>query len=195
LRAKLGIPESALVIGFAGRLTRAKGIPELIEAFQRIRGNVYLLLVGDFEDGDPVSAEVRDYIEKDPRVILAGYVADVAPYYRLMDVFALPTHREGFGSASLEAQASGLPVVTTDATGVIDSVVEGVTGVIVAVGDADALAAELDKLLKDPARRRRSGKEAHPGTIRSGDYLACHEIAVCGNAGRAPSTAAGREAG
>jgi len=130
LREKLGIAANALVIGFVGRLVRDKGIRELIEAFQglnRKQPGLQLLLVGDFEQGDPVEPEIRRFIESSPAMIRPGFVSDTAPYYGLMDVLALPTYREGFPGVPLEAQASGVPVVTTTATGAVDSVVDGET--------------------------------------------------------------------
>jgi glycosyltransferase involved in cell wall biosynthesis len=169
LRAKLGIPPSAPVLGFVGRLVRDKGISELIEAFQKLsaaRPDLRLLLVGGFEAGDPVSPETKAYIQNEPRIILTGYVANTASYYQLMQVLTLPSHREGFPGVSLEAQASGLPVVVSDATGVIDSIVDGVTGTMVPVGDADTLASKIDGLLADDELRRRMGEAGRQRAIR-----------------------------
>jgi len=156
----LGIPTGAPVLGYVGRLVKDKGIRELMEAFQRLHATypaLRLLLVGDFEPGDPVEPEVRRYIEAGPAIIRPGFVSDTAPYYRLMDVLALPTHREGFPGVPLEGQASGVPVVTTTATGAVDSILDGVTGLLVPVGDANALANAVGKLLADPALRVRMG--------------------------------------
>jgi glycosyltransferase involved in cell wall biosynthesis len=169
LRAELGIPPSAPVVGFVGRLVRDKGIPELVGAFLQLsvkRPDLRLLLVGDFEEGDPVSGEIRTLIAADSKIVCAGFVADVAPYYKLMQVLALPTHREGFGAVSLEAQASCIPVVTTNATGVIDSVVEGVTGSLVPVGDIQALTREIERLLDDDALRARMGTAGRERAVR-----------------------------
>jgi lipopolysaccharide/colanic/teichoic acid biosynthesis glycosyltransferase/glycosyltransferase involved in cell wall biosynthesis len=161
LRESLGIPDTAPVVGFVGRFVRDKGIGELVEAFRNLRTtypDLHLLLVGDFEDGDPVKPEVRRYIESEAAIIRPGFVADSSPYYGLMDLLALPTYREGFPGVPLEAQASGVPVVTTSATGAIDSVVDPVTGLIVPVGDAKALTNAIARLLKDPELRARMGK-------------------------------------
>jgi len=160
LRTMLGIPTGAPVLGYVGRLVKDKGIRELVEAYQRLHATypeLRLLLVGDFEPGDPVEPEVRRYIEAGPAIIRPGFVSDTAPYYRLMDVLALPTHREGFPGVPLEGQASGVPVVTTTATGAVDSILDGVTGLLVPVGDANALANAVGKLLADPALRVRMG--------------------------------------
>ncbi len=161
LRRTLGLTGRETVIGFVGRFVKDKGIRELVEAFRELstsRPDLRLLLVGDFEDGDPVEPEVRRYIESTPTVLRAGFVADTASYYALMDVFVLPTYREGFPGVPLEAQASEVPVVTTNATGAVDSVRHGITGLIVPVKDAKALTEAIDTLLRNPALRADMGR-------------------------------------
>ena len=77
-----------------------------------------------------------------------------------MKVLALPTYREGFPNVVLEANASGKPAVVTRATGAVDSVIDGVTGYIVPVGDSIALASALSRLLESPALAREMGETA-----------------------------------
>jgi lipopolysaccharide/colanic/teichoic acid biosynthesis glycosyltransferase/glycosyltransferase involved in cell wall biosynthesis len=161
LRIKLGIPSGAPVLGYVGRFVKDKGIRQLVKSFQQLRRtypSLRLLLVGDFEEGDPVEPEVRRYIESEAATIRPGFVSDTAPYYALMDVLALPTYREGFPGVPLEAQASGVPVVTTRATGAVDSIIDGVTGFLVPVGDTDALTSAVGELLSDSELRQRMGK-------------------------------------
>lgn len=160
-RHKLGIPAGVPVIGFVGRFVRDKGIRQLVEAFHTLRARypeLHLLLVGDFEDGDCVEPEMRRSLETEAAIIRPGFVNDTAPYYGLMDVLVLPTFREGFPGVPLEAQASAVPVITTRATGAVDSVIDGVTGILVRVGDATALAEAVGKLLGDPELRTRMGR-------------------------------------
>jgi glycosyltransferase involved in cell wall biosynthesis len=160
LRQELKIPQEAQVVGFVGRLTRDKGIAELVKAFSRLcetSAAVWLLLVGDFEDTDPLPADVRRAIETHPKIIRTGFVAEATSYYHLMDVLALPTYREGFPNAILEAHAAGKPVVATRATGVVDAVLDGVTGVLVPVGDAETLAKGLESLLRNRDTATRMG--------------------------------------
>jgi lipopolysaccharide/colanic/teichoic acid biosynthesis glycosyltransferase/glycosyltransferase involved in cell wall biosynthesis len=161
LRASLGIPKSARVIGFVGRLTGDKGIVSLVEAYeilcQRIP-NLCLLLVGDFEQGDTVDAEIRARIEADSRIVRCGFVSEPVVHYQLMDVVALPTYREGFPNVVLEAQAAGKAVVTTRVTGAVDSIEDGVTGVLVTAGDSVALASALERLLDDTRLREQMGR-------------------------------------
>ena len=137
LRVDLGIRPDQPVIGFAGRLTRDKGLPELVAAFQSVRQDLpeaVLLLVGDYEEGDPVPEEMRNAIESETGIHRVGFTSQIELYYLVMDIFVLPTHREGFPNTVLEAQAAGLPVVTTVATGAVDAIEDGVTGLLTPVG-------------------------------------------------------------
>ncbi len=168
-RRQLGIPDSAPVVGFVGRLNRDKGIPELIAAYRALRVHVpelRLLLVGELETREPLPEDTRSALDLDPGIICTGAVPDAAPYYHLMTVYALPTRREGFPNSVLEAQAAGLAVVTTQATGAIDSIVDGVTGTLVPPGDIGALAKALERLLRDPALAARMGEAGRERVAR-----------------------------
>ena len=163
LRSNLGIPPTAPVIGFVGRFTRDKGIAELLQAFSLLRKRhpeLRLLLVGNVEQGDPPAADVLQRMKTGRNIVCAGFVAEPALYYSLMDVLVLPTHREGFPNVVLEANASGKPAVATDATGAVDSIIDGVTGIIVPVGDIVAFAHGLARLLENPALAREMGEKA-----------------------------------
>jgi glycosyltransferase involved in cell wall biosynthesis len=161
LRAHLGIPDGAPVIGFVGRFTRDKGVPELLDAFDQILGffpDARLLMLGDFEDGDPIPESYAKRLSGNPRVIRAGHVADPPSYYPIMDVLALPSHREGLGTAVLEAAAAAIPTVAFRATGIVDAVCDGVTGTIVPLGDVDSFARALQRYLSDDLLRLEHGQ-------------------------------------
>jgi len=169
LRQKLGIRQDQPVIGFAGRFTRDKGLPELVAAFQSVRKEVpetVLLLVGSYEKGDPVPQKTRDAIESEPGVICVEFTSQIELYYLVMNIFALPTHREGFPNTVLEAHAAGRPVVTTVATGAVDSVHHGVTGLLVPVGNSERLAEALLSLLFDPAKASALGQAGKERVLR-----------------------------
>jgi glycosyltransferase involved in cell wall biosynthesis len=164
VRARYGLPSDAYVIGFVGRLTRDKGLPELIEAFEailRAEPETHLLLVGWFDvSEDLLGNHLRARITSHPRIHLTGFVHDTAPFYRAMDLLVLPTWREGFPNSVLEAAATGIPVITTHSTGSRDSVVPEVTGLLIPPGYPEAISEAVLKLLRDPERRLRMGKAA-----------------------------------
>jgi glycosyltransferase involved in cell wall biosynthesis len=166
LRKGWGIPDNASVIGFVGRFVRDKGFVELIDAFENIvanRPDTRLLLVGHYENGDPVPEAYVRRIAEHPQIIRPGFIRDLAPYYGAMDVLAFPTYREGFPNVVLQAGSAELPVVAFRATGAVDAVEDGVTGMLVDVRDVRGLAAALLHYINDPPLRRRHG---HAGLER-----------------------------
>jgi glycosyltransferase involved in cell wall biosynthesis len=169
VRERIGIFRGASVVGFVGRLTRDKGLPELIEAFDRILAAdpaAHLLLVGWFDAAeDALDAGLRSRILSHPRIYCTGFVSDSAPYYRAMDVMVLPTWREGFPNVVLEASATGVPVVTTNSTGARDAVIPEVTGLLIPPGYPEAIYESVIKLLRDPERRRRMGRAARAWVV------------------------------
>jgi len=161
VRPELGMDEKDLVLGFVGRLTKDKGIPELLVAFEEIlraEPRCWLLLVGWFDRAeDALDLSWRAHIARHPRTCHTGFVADTAPYYRAMDLLVLPTHREGFPNVALEAAACGLPVITTESTGARDAVIPETTGLLIPAGIPEAISEAVLGLLRDAGQRRRFG--------------------------------------
>ena len=163
LREQLGIALGHEVVGFVGRITRDKGIAELIDAFdilRRKRPRLKLLLVGEYERPREIPRRTRQAVKDDPAVIRAGFVEDPVPYYELMDVVVLPSYREGFPTAALEAAAAGKPLVAARATGSVDAVVDGETGILVPQRNAASLATAVESLLADSEAANRIGRAA-----------------------------------
>lgn len=173
VRGELDIPDDAPVIGFVGRLTRDKGLPELLEAFAlllRRHPNAFLLLVGWFDAAeDALDRGLRERIESHPRVIHTGFVHDTSPFYRAMDVLVLPSWREGFPNAVLEAAASGVPAVVTTCTGSCDAVVPGVTGLLVPPGQPVAICEAVATLVGDPDLRQTMAMAARARAVENYD--------------------------
>lgn len=150
LRRKLGLPPQATILLFVGRLTRDKGIPELLEAFVKLDqrfADLRLVLAGCLEEEDPLPDRARRILKTHPHVMFVGAVRDTPAYYALADIVVLPSHREGLPTVVLEAQAAGKPVVGARATGIIDVVAHLKTGLLFPVGDAQALAEALSSLI------------------------------------------------
>jgi glycosyltransferase involved in cell wall biosynthesis len=124
-----------------------KAFSQLVARFPELR----LLVAGCFEDGDPLPSDTRTYLQTHPHVILAGAVPDTAPYYAAADVLVLPSHREGLPTVVLEAQAAGVPVVGASATGVVDIVADGQTGLLFPVGNVPALTEAIARIITDGA--------------------------------------------
>lgn len=170
VRAELGLSQEAPVVGFVGRLTRDKGLPELIDAFDSIllaEPRTHLLLVGWFDASeDALGRDLRARIVSHPRIHCTGFEVDTAPYYRAMDLMVLPTWREGFPNAVLEAAATGIPVITTESTGSRDSVVPEVTGLLIPPGCPEAICDAVLQLFRDSKRRRRMGEAARAWVLK-----------------------------
>jgi glycosyltransferase involved in cell wall biosynthesis len=168
-REALGIADSALVMGFVGRVVPDKGVRELIET-QRILGrefsNLYLLLVGSPEAEQPLSRTTVELLRSTPRTLSVGFQADVAPYLAAMDVLVHPSYREGLPTVPLEAAAMGVPVVTTAIPGCVDVIEDGQTGILVPPRDSAAVAEALRVLLRDSAMRERMGTKGREWAAR-----------------------------
>jgi len=169
VRAELGVPADALVLGFVGRIVRDKGIGELVAAWRTLRERfptVHLLVVGPFEDEDPIASNDRAALERDPRVHLTGFRRDTERFYSAMDLVTLPSYREGFPNVPLEAASMRLPVVSTLVPGCKDAVADGVTGTLVAAGDASALQNALARYLDSAERRAAHGTAGRERVLR-----------------------------
>ena len=157
------------ILGFVGRFSKDKGAQELLQCCQVLleAGITHtILIIGPIEGDEEDLNELRR-LNRD--AIITGAVKDVAPYYSVMDLLVLPTHREGFPNAVLEAAASGVPAVTTNATGAIDSVIDGQTGVIVPAQDGHALGAAVMGLVTIPQLLEKMGLNARNWAVANFD--------------------------
>lgn len=157
VRSQHSIRADETVFCFVGRIVRDKGIDELVEAFERIDGNIpaRLLLVGPFEDDlDPVSAKTRNSIENNERIITLGYQNDVRPAMAASDVFVFPSYREGFPNVVMQACCLQLPSIVSNINGCNEIIKDQVTGLIIPVKNADSVYQAM-KFMTDNSESRR----------------------------------------
>lgn len=169
LCTELSIPLNVPVIGFVGRFTQDKGIADLVNAFEVVLQslpNAYLLLVGKFETGDPIDSGIVAKIRAHPQIVEAGFVADTAPYYQMMRVFAFPSYREGFPNSPLEAALLRVPTVGFNATGICDAVIDQITGILVPTGDVEQLAKALTQVLTDDVLHARLATNGYERAVQ-----------------------------
>ena len=159
-RKKFAFKEDDVVYIFLGRLNHDKGIGELYTAFNKLIQecpNARLLFYGMDEEGYIEKANEFSNIVLNSNFFFPGLTK--TPYDALQagDVFVLPTWREGFGSSVIEAQALGLPVITSDAYGVVDASVPEETGLRCKVDDPEGLCNCMKRYYNDAIMRKQHG--------------------------------------
>jgi glycosyltransferase involved in cell wall biosynthesis len=165
IRSELSISNETIIIIFIGRITKDKGVLDLLQVFSRLQSNqekkLALLIVGPKENSGDKEAdnEIASYLEK-TGIHYVGYTETPEDYLAVSDIHCLPSYREGFGTVVIEAAAMGVPTVGTKINGLVDAVENGVTGILVPINNYDALYYSLVDLIKNPVKRKRMGKRA-----------------------------------
>jgi glycosyltransferase involved in cell wall biosynthesis len=143
-------PHDRPVVLFSGRMLKTKGVLDLIEAAPRINGEVWLAGLPD--DGNPASIDAR--VLRNAPCKWLGHVFDMPAAIRECSVFCLPSYGEGAPKSLIEAAAIGRPIVATNVQGCTEVCRHGLNGLLVPPRDPAALAAAINELLRDGARRR-----------------------------------------
>jgi glycosyltransferase involved in cell wall biosynthesis len=160
VRAELGIAQNDVVYMFLGRMNRDKGINELAEAFNELRqnySNVRLLLVGgDEENMTPI---VQQKVVEINSVIFYGVTPKPERLLQACDVFCLPSYREGFGTSVIEASLLEKPIICSNTYGLMETIIEGKTGLRHNVADVRSLYEKMEILVANQELRNLLGKE------------------------------------
>lgn len=157
VRQQHDVPQGDILFVFVGRLTRDKGIGELLQAFEQVNNQFAtcsLLVVGPDED------KIEQSVALHPKIRFVGKTSQPEAYMAAADVFVLPSYREGFGTVVIEAAACGTPTVATNIYGLSDAVVDGETGLLVPVRDSNKLAEALLFLATNSEKRTLMGEAA-----------------------------------
>ena len=161
IRDQYNIEEAANVLIFVGRITRDKGVFDLVASFVELliyKPNTHLFIVGPDDDG--LSSDLAAIMSSKDRhkLIFAGITEEPERFMAAADILCLPSHREGFGMVALEAAACEIPTIGSDIYGIRDAIVHKQTGLLVPSGNRQALVGALNLLLEDHNLRTSLGK-------------------------------------
>ena len=174
-RRAVGWPEDGGVCLYVGRLSREKGVSELLDAWKRLSPPNWTLwfvgpdMAGSSLDAGPAAREFVRTHGLDASVRFYGAIDDAAPLYRAADVYVLPSHYEAFSNSLIEAMGSGLPVVATRIGGNLDAVSDEVNGLLATPEDAADLSRQLARVIGDADLRARLGARARETVLRDFD--------------------------
>lgn len=167
IRSEWGITNDQILFGLIGRLDRKKGSFEFVEAaaeilshhpkarFVMVGGNT----VGESEVDREVKSRLKD-LSLEEKVILTDFRSDIPDVMNALDVFVMPSYEENFANVMLEALASGLPSIGTDAGGTPEILSYGDAGLLCQPESARSLAQAMDQLIRDPNLRRSLSEKA-----------------------------------
>lgn len=157
-RRMLGVDDDTVVVGVVARLVAEKGLTELFDAVPTLPEGTVVVSIGPHDPARP-DALPSDLIERAETagVRFLGFQPDPHRWYHAMDVFALPSYREGVPRAAMEAAATGLPIVATSVRGCRQVVADGENGFLVPARSSSALGEALGRLVSDAELRRRMG--------------------------------------
>ena len=168
IRSEYNIPDDAFVYGFVGRITRDKGINELLEAYKLIMNeNSYLLMVGNEELDENMNMELFNWSKNNSQVIYTGATNVVEQFLSAMDVYILPSYREGFGSGVIEAEAMGVPVIVSNIPGPTDAMIKDETGLVVKKADVETLYNAMISIGEDKERYDAMAVKAHDFAVNN----------------------------
>ncbi len=152
LKENYNLTSKNFVFGFVGRLVKDKGIQELVLAFlkiNKINPETRLLLVGDYENEDPIEFEIKKEIENNSNIINVGFQKDVRSFLKMMNVFVFPSYREGFGVSIMEAGAMEIPVISSNIIGCNEIIENGVNGILIRPKSKEDLFKAMRTMLKE----------------------------------------------
>jgi len=160
IRLELGLKPDAFLVGAIARFVQGKGLEYLLRALEIITDrfqDTQCLLVGDGELRDELHRLAKS-LGLDGRVVFAGYQRDTPRCLAAMDLFVLPTFREGFGVVFAEAMSMEVPVVGSRISPLTEIIVDGETGLLAEAGNVQAIAQATMSLVDDSDRCRKMGR-------------------------------------
>ncbi len=181
VRAELGIPENAVLVGMIGRMSPGKGHEEFLNAAKSIKEfsgvNLRFLVVGGASYGEETYERTIKEMSADlgltGTLTFTGFRKDIARILSSLDILAFPSHEESFGVTLIEAMAMKLPAVASESAGVLDIVLGNETGLFCRPKDFRSLADGILKLASDPLMRQLYGEA---GRLRAGQFFSVQRM-------------------
>jgi glycosyltransferase involved in cell wall biosynthesis len=172
LKNKLAIPNNSLVFGYIGRITKDKGVIELLESFKLINDkypNTFLILKGPIESDDYIGDEFTITIRNHPSIRhIDGFTNDIATIISVFSVLVLYSCREGFGNVAIEASSMFKPVLVSNIPGAKDTIEDKVTGLLVEPKNTSDLFLKMEHYILYPNELEEHGLN---GRKRVEDYF------------------------
>lgn len=177
LLKNLNINDNQIVIGYIGRIVKEKGVLDLIQAFNQLknRSNLILLLVGPFDMNerpqDSIQSEILDFILKndlEDYIVMPGYREDIRELISIMDIFVLPSYREGMPVSLLEAMSMETAVIGSDIRGIREEI-DVTCGLLYPKGDIKQLKLQIEKYLDNSSIKLQNSKNARQKVVTEFD--------------------------
>ena len=147
IRKTLNIGEKEFVFGFIGRITRDKGIHEILKAFKHLEEYSKLIIVGNTEEINTIDKQLWEWARNNKNIIIHDRVSNIEEYYAAIDILLLPSYREGFGNVIIEAAAVGTPSIVSNIPGPID-IIENIGGILCNSHDSKDLEVKMEESMK-----------------------------------------------
>src|ERR1700733_101416 len=169
---EVGLQPSDFVVGSVGRLVKEKGFMELFAAAETLATRypqLKFVVIGprETDQNDALNNDYMDDLQRRGVVRFVNWCDDMRPWYEAMDLFVLPSYREGVPRACMEASAMMRPVVASDIRGCREVVLDGDTGVLVPPRDVPRLVEAIERLHKEHNRAVRMGERGRQHIIKN----------------------------
>jgi len=170
VRARLGVKPEEFLVGFVGRICEGKGIYHLLDALEVLlprEEKLKFVAVGECSEDD-IMQKLASF--NGQRVILPGFRKDVHDYYQAIDIFAMPSLKEGLPTSIIEAMACGKAIVAASVGGIPEIISHGQNGLLIPPRDPAAIVEAIQQLLKDESLRKKLSEAAQATAARNFSY-------------------------
>lgn len=178
---RYGLTKDDIILGFVGRLGKEKGCNELFSAFKLLCSkydSLKLLFVGPLEKEETIEPDLLKWFYESEDIIKTNRVPDVEKHMASMDIFILPSYREGFGMSVVEAEAMGVPVIVSDIPGPTNGMLANETGIVIPVKNPEAIVTAVEMLISNVELRTIMGEKGRLYAVNSFDSLKLIDLVV-----------------